>query len=126
MKSFEDVYKELEYLFIELPEYIKKENKKNNDGIVLKTFTNKNLIEECIKLPYFIFSIEDSEYTEKDRVIENTIFNVLIEIKIENFNRDVVVFYSRYFEAVKQMFIESEVSEEIIKINKVYENKIGF
>ena len=59
-------------------------------------------------------------------MIENTIFNVLIEIKIENFNRDVVVFYSRYFEAVKQMFIESEVSEEIIKINKVYENKIGF
>lgn len=61
-------------------------------------------------------------------MIENTIFNVLIEIKIENFNRDVVVFYSRYFEAVKQMFIESELSEEIIeiKINKVYENKIGF
>lgn len=65
---------------------------------------------------------------KKDRVIENTIFNVLIEIKIENFNRDLVVFYSRYFEAVKQMFIESELSEEIIeiKINKVYENKIGF
>lgn len=61
-------------------------------------------------------------------MIENTIFNVLIEIKIENFNRDVVVFYLRYFEAVKQMFIESELSEEIIeiKINKVYENKIGF
>lgn len=129
MKSFEDIYKELEYLFIEkLPEYIEKENEKHNDGIVLKTFTNKNLIEECIKLPYFIFSIEDSEYTEKDRVIENTIFNVLIEIKTEIFNRDVVVFYSRYFEAVKQMFIESELSEEIIeiKINKVYENKIGF
>ena len=66
MKSFEPVYKELEYLLIQkLPEYIEKINKEHNDGIILKPFENKSLEENCIKTPSFIFSIEESEYSEE-------------------------------------------------------------
>ena len=70
MKSFEPVYKELEELFIQqLPEYIQKINIEHNDGIILKSFQNTKLDEYCLKLPCFKFSIEESEYSEKDRII---------------------------------------------------------
>ena len=71
MKSFEIVYKELEYLLIQkLPENIEKTNKEHNDGIILKTFENKSLEENCIKTPSFTFNIEETKYSEKDRIIE--------------------------------------------------------
>ena len=66
MKSFENVYKELEYLLIQkLPESIEKINKEHNDGIILKPFENKNLEENCIKTPTFTSYIEETEYSEK-------------------------------------------------------------
>ena len=75
MKSFEIVYKELEYLLIQkLPENIEKTNKEHNDGIILKTFENKSLEENCIKTPSFTFNIEETEYYEKARIITNTDF----------------------------------------------------
>ena len=65
MKSFEIVYKELEYLLIQkLPESIEKINKEHNDGIILKPFENKSLEENCIKTPSFTFNIEETEYSE--------------------------------------------------------------
>ena len=83
MKSFEAAYNELEYLFIhKVPEYIEKINKEYNDGIILKEFSNKKLNEECLKQPGFKFLIENAEYDEKDRIIENTIFDVSFEIKL--------------------------------------------
>lgn len=61
MKSFEPVYKELEYLLIQkLPECIEKINKEHNDGIMLKPFENKALEENCIKLPSFTFNIDEN------------------------------------------------------------------
>ena len=83
MKSFEPVYKELEYLLIQkLPDYIEKINKEHNDGIILKPFENTSLSENCIKTPSFIFNIEETEYSEKDRIIENTIYTISLEIKL--------------------------------------------
>lgn len=104
IKSFEPVYKELEELFIQkLPEYIKKINKEYNDGIYLKKFENHNLIEDCSKLPCFKFSLEESEYTEKDRIIENTVFNMRFEIKITDYQKDKIIIYWRYFETIQEM-----------------------
>ena len=77
MKSIELVFNKLSELFIEnLPEYIRKINEKYNDGIILKPFENKDLITPCNKLPCFKLSTEKAKYTEKDRIIENTVFVV--------------------------------------------------
>ena len=85
MKNFEPVYKELENLFInKLPEY-EKINKEHNDGIILKPFENKSLEENCIKTPSFSFKIEETEYEEKDRIVENTIYTISLEIKLTQF-----------------------------------------
>lgn len=117
IKNFESVYKELENLFInQLPYYIEKINKEHNDGIILKPFENKNLKENCIKQPCFTFTVEEAEYSEKDRIIENSIYECSIDIKLqqtENF-----IFW-RYIEAIKKMLVEEDSDIIIIKVQAV-------
>ena len=109
MKSFEPVYKELEDLFIQkLPGYIEKINKEHNDGIILKRFENRTLEEDCIKKPWFKFSLEESEYSEKDRIIENNIFTVGFEIQLNTTTEELRIILWRYVEAIKIMLDENE------------------
>lgn len=124
MKSFEPVYKELENLFInKLPEYIEKINKEHNDGIILKPFENKSLEENCIKTPSFSFKLEETEYEEKDRIIENTIYTISLEIKLPpNIENKLIILY-KYFETINMSIIEYEGWQEI-KILSTRENKV--
>ena len=123
MKSFEPVYKELEELLIQqLPDYIEKINKKHNDGIILKTFGNTTLAENCIKTPSFAFYIEETEYSEKDRIIENTVFTVSLEIKLQDKAKTTILF-CRYVEALQNMIDEYE-SINLYEISKIVRNKI--
>ena len=122
MKSFEPVYKELEYLLIQkLPEYIEKINKEYNDGIILKPFENTSLSENCIKTPSFIFNMEETEYSEKDRIIENTVFKVSFEFKLLSEMKQKTIFFWRYVEAIQSMLNESETKYlyKIIRIKKL-------
>lgn len=109
MKSFEPVYKELEDLFIhKLPDYIEKINKEHNDGIILKQLENHALEEYCVKRPCFKFGIDEVEYSEKDRIIENTIFSIKLELKLlQEKNQETILFW-RYVEAIQKLFEESE------------------
>ena len=122
MKSFEPVYKELEELFIQkLPDFIEKINKEYNDGIIIKTFENTSLEENCIKTPSFIFNIEETEYSEKDRIIENTVFKVSFELKLLSEMKQKTNFFWRYVEAIQSMLNESETKYlyKIIRIKKL-------
>lgn len=125
MKSFEPVYKELEYLLIQkLPEYIEKVNKEYNDGIILKPFENTSLSENCIKTPSFIFDMEETEYSEKDRIIENTVFTVSLEIKLQpNTEKRTIIFW-RYFEAIQKMLSDEECNY-LLEIKRIKENKVS-
>ena len=124
MKNFEPVYKELENLFInKLPEYIEKINKEHNDGIILKPFENKSMEENCIKTPSFSFKLEETEYEEKDRIIENTIYTISLEIKMPPSCENRTIFLWRYFEAITNLINEHE-STRCYKIKKQIENKI--
>lgn len=127
MKSFEPVYREIENLFIKkLPDYIEKINKDHNDGIILMPFENLNLEENCIKTPSFKFGIEEAEYTEKDRIIENTIYSVSFEILLNNHAKTPVIILWRYVEAVNRMLEELEENNlwQQIKITDFVKNKI--
>ena len=124
MKSFEPVYKELEYLLIQkLPEYIDKINKEDNDGIILKPFENTSLEENCIKTPSFTFNIEETEYSEKDRIVENTIYTVSIELKLQPNIELRPIIFSRYSEAIaliiqkNDMWIDCKITNS--KGNKI-------
>ena len=113
MKNFEPVYKELEYLFInKLPEYIEKINKEHNDGIILKPFENKSLEENCIKTPSFSFKLEETEYEEKDRIIENTIYTISLEIKLQSNTENQTIIFSRYIEAINKMIEENKIWQD--------------
>lgn len=123
MKNFEPVYKELEYLFInKIPEYIEKTNKEHNDGIILKPFENKSLEENCIKTPSFSFKFEETEYEEKDRIIENTIYTISLEIKLPPNTENKTIILYRYFEAIEMTIKNTEGWQEI-KTLSTRENK---
>ena len=109
MKNFESVYKELENLFInKLPDYIEKVNIEHNDGIIIKPFENTKLEENCINLPSFSFALEQAEYEEKDRIIENTIYEISLDIKLHpNTDKQTIIFF-RYAEAINMTIKDSE------------------
>ena len=124
IKSFEPVYKEMEELFIKkLPEYIEIINKEYKDGIILKTLENHLLEEYSVKKPYFKFEIEEAEYSEKDRIIENTIFKISLELILPQEIKKKTIFFWRYAEAIQRILEESE-SSYIYKMIKIIESKI--
>lgn len=124
MKSFETVYNQLTDLFInKLPDYINKTNEEHNDGLILKNFANKDLSSKSTQLPYFTFSTETATYSEKDRIIENTVFEVSFEIKLENYISNKEIIFWRYVEAMQNMLREAEIPE-IIELEKVEKQKI--
>ena len=124
MKSFETVYNQLTDLFInKLPDYINKTNEEHNDGLILKNFANKDLSSKSTQLPYFTFSTETAIYNEKDRIIENTVYEVSIEIKLENYINNKEIIFWRYVESIQNMLREAE-TPEIIELHKVEKQKI--
>lgn len=124
MKSFEPIYKELEELFIHnLPDYIEKINRNYNDGILIKKFENRTLDEDCIKKPCFKFSLEDSEYSEKDRIIENTVFSISLEIKLQPHTEKTSILFWRYVESIGNLIDEYE-SDNLFGIYKTEKNRI--
>lgn len=124
MNNFESVYKELEYLFInKLPDYIKKINVEHNDGIIIKQFENTNLEENCINLPSFSFALEQAEYEEKDRIIENTVYEISIEIKLQPGTDKQTIILWRYIEAIEKMINDFE-SSNIYEIKRIKNSRI--
>lgn len=127
MKTFEDILPTLNELFIEkLPLYIEEINKNYNDGIIIYPFENKTLLENCQKLPCFKFELLEAEYSEKDRIIENTIFNFTLEIKTKNVNNETVKEIFRYYHAIDKMLIETNTIHIEIHIVKIIKNVIFF
>ena len=124
INSFETTYNELENLLInKLPEYIEKINKEYNDGIILKPFQNTSLEGNCLKTPTFFFGMEEAEYTEKDRIIENTIYIINLEIKLpSDIDKMSIIFY-RYIEAIDMALKEVEGWQKV-KILNTRGNKV--
>lgn len=126
MKSFEPVFKKLTELFIEnLPEYVQKINEQYNDGIILKPFENKDLITPCNKLPSFKFSTEKAEYTDKDRIIETTVFVVSFTVLLPPLHEESLQHFWRYVEAISKMIKEIECDKWLtIELTDVVKNII--
>lgn len=122
MKTFEEVYDKLNSLFIEnLADYIYRINENHNDGIIIKKFKNQNLKDKPIQTPNYFFNFENSANTEKDRVLNNTVFVISLEIKTE-IKSDLIAFW-RYFEAIQEMLTEQkELNATITEVNgnKIY------
>lgn len=127
MITFEDILPHLCELFIEkLPLYIEEINKIHNDGLIIYPFENKTLFENCQKLPCFKFELQEAEYSEKDRIIENTVFDFSLEIKIKYNGDTKLLETSRYVQAIDKMLIETELNNLKIIILTVIKEKIKF
>ncbi len=124
MKSLETIYNELEELLIKkLPEYIENTNKLYNDNLILKNFENTSLEENCIKQPCFKITFINGEYSEKDRIIENTVFIISLEIKLQPHTENKHFLLCRYYEAIEMTINNNEDLQEC-KISGSKENKV--
>lgn len=125
MITIEDILPTLHELFIEkLPIYMEEINKEKNDGTIILPFENKTLFENCQKLPCFKLEQKNAEYTEKDRIIENTVFEFKIEIKNKNYTSNTVIETARYIQAIDKMLKECENGFQKIIITKTENNVI--
>ena len=127
MITFEDILPHLCELFIEkLPLYIEEINKIHNDGLTIYPFENKTLFENFQKLPCFKIELQEAEYSEKDRIIENTVFDFSLEIKIKYNGDTKLLETSRYVQAIDKMLNETELNNLKIIILTVIKEKIKF
>ena len=127
MITFEETLPTIKELFIEkLPLYIEENNKKKNDGIILQPFLNKHLLENCQKLPCFQFELQEAEYKEKDRIVENTVFNFSLEINTKSSKELEIIEICRYAEAIDNLINENNQSFLDFRITKIKDNKILF
>ena len=104
MKSAEQAYDELKNkLLTELPLYIEEINKKYNDGIILEQFTNTGNPTAPLKLPYWKINFETAEYSEKDILIENSVFKFSIELYATGNGEEFMRKIWRYGEAIERI-----------------------
>ena len=123
MITLEDILPTLHELFIEkLPLYIEEINKEKNDGTIILPFENKTLFENCQKLPCFKLEQKTAEYTEKDRIIENTVFELTLEIKT---NKQTIIEICRYEQAIDKMLNEYQNDYLHIYIKETNKNTIA-
>ncbi len=109
MREFSQIFKRLRYLMIQkLPEYIDKINKENNDGIILKPFTNTELIQGNLKIPYFDLNFEESEQDTKDRILGFIRYKLTFELFLEKNKKDPITEFSRYYDAIYNMLHEDD------------------
>lgn len=100
MKSAEQVYDELKNKFLnELPNYIEEINRKYNDGIILEQFTNTGNDKTTLRSPYWKINFEEAEYSEKDILIENSVFKFSIELHATACGEELMRKHWRYVEA---------------------------
>lgn len=104
LKSAEQVYDELKNkLLNELPLYIEEINKKYNDGIILEQFTNTENTTNSLKAPYWKINFETAEYSEKDILIENSVFKFSIELHVTGSGEELMRKIWRYGEAIERI-----------------------
>lgn len=104
LKSAEQVYDELKNkLLSELPLYIEEINKKYNDGIILEQFTNTENTTNSLKAPYWKINFEEAEYSEKDILIENSVFKFSIELHVTGSGEELMRKIWRYGEAIERI-----------------------
>lgn len=109
MRDFSQIYKRLRYLMLEkLPEYIDKINKEKNDGLILKPFTNKEVIQGNLKTPFFTLTYDESEQGVKDRIIELIQYKFVIELSLDNNSKDQITEFCRYTDAIINMLEEDD------------------
>ena len=121
MITIEDVLPTLHELCIEkFPLFIEEINREKNVGTMILPFEN------CQKLPCFKLELLEAEYSEKDRIIEKTVFAFALEIKTKQINELQIIENCRYTEAIDKMICESDFDFFEFNISYVKNNKMLF
>jgi len=91
-----------------LPEYIDKINKENNDGLIIKPFTNTELIQGNLKIPYFDLNFDEAEQGIKDRIIGYIRYKLTFDLFLEKNCKAPILEFCRYSDAIENMLEEDD------------------
>ena len=109
MHDFSIIFKRLRYLMIEkMPEYIDKINKEMNDGLIIQPFTNTELINGNLKIPYFQLDFDEAEQGTKDRIIGYIRYKLTFELFLDKNCKDQITQFYRYRDAIYNMLQEDD------------------
>lgn len=109
MKDFSQIFKRLRFLMIQkLPEYIDKINKEKNDGLIIQPFTNTELIQGNLKVPYFEVNFEESEQGTKDRILGYIKYKLTFEFFLDKNSKDPITEFCRYRDAIYNILHEDD------------------
>lgn len=109
MKNLEPIFNKINELLIEeLPRQIDKINKRYNDGIILEQFHNNSLEDKCDTLPCYDCIIQESECTQKDRIIEVVLISLTLKIKLKPNTKKKMAHYFRYDDAIFHTFFDAK------------------
>ncbi len=112
----------------ELNDSICKINVQHNDGLVISDVSGV-FVKDCEKsptsLPYLLVSIENGTFTEKDRIIEASIYDLKMELNLSRQN-ELYRHYSRYAEAVSDVIGRNNFGEtwQFLKMTEIKGEKI--
>jgi len=93
-----------------LPDIIREENQGHNDGIILEDFAGVVLFKGAMPLPYVKLSLTSGECTEKDRIVQNRVYDVCVEMVLAKISDSWVV-EARYRGVFDRLFAEYACSE---------------
>lgn len=104
--------------------FIEEINKNYNVGLTIYLYEYKTLLENCKKLPCFKFELLEAEYSEKDRIIENTVFDFSFEITIKTETNKKIIEIYRYIKIINKIIKENQTDFQQFYIKKIKNNKI--
>ena len=109
MRDFIKIYRQLHTLMIDkLPNYIDRENKKNDGYVEIPYFTNTCLDEPNLQLPYFRVSFDEAEQAKKDRILQIIRYKFTIEIYIDKMHKKRLIEFIHYCNAITTMIEEDD------------------
>lgn len=91
-----------------MPEYIDKINKEMNDGLIIQPFTNTELIQGNLKIPYFQLDFGEAEQGTKDRIIGYIRYKLTFELFLDKNYKDQITQFYRYSDAIYNMLQEDD------------------
>ena len=128
MKNAESLLTAFSAFFKEkMPVFIKTVNAENSDRLQLDDFYDAVIFgEHCRTLPFVAVRLEQAELTEKDRIIENEVYTLKLELNLQETSAKSERKKLRYVRAVCLFFEEYEFCDlwQRAKITEFKKNSV--
>lgn len=105
------IEKLISLLKTDLTTIIEQKNEEHNDGILLEPLTEVYINYGNGKQPYATLQLKKAEYTEKDRIIQNTVYEIGIDVDLLHNGKEGWRYRARYKEALEELIKQNRQTD---------------